>query len=870
MSSSTSLQDALLEFANEHDWSKRKQIVERHHDLLLSDNAASMLNAAIANNAQRPGIREALEVCRTVLADCRAIGVDAAFVLSIGPSAGLMEALQDLLGADSPEAAYHTTVQQKDLLLTDEADWVLVALAHESPQEALLVERIAHRRELLARCRNEGIEPAFADMLGEDRTTPALQALLQAISSQKKSEEVLSEYQDVLLTDQAIQQIGELATNPNLPPDAHRAVDAIRSLLTIARTDGISTATITYLLPPFEQFITRCFFAMAKQKKPDPGRRFGIEDILRTQLDKIDSSFPEKLQEWSQTELEKYTEANVLKIYFNAVSHLGKALGDLTIGDPAINQAASSACSMTANQFLQKMISVSQAQARKEQVFDSVKDAVAEAMRLKDEDGYDLFRGQRCAWPVISSFRRLNLKEQSEAKSRVNQFINWAQQEPALLQYGFSSDQAIAVAQHYGIPTTFLDFTTDIEVARYFATEHCIGLDANKVDKQPELSCIVAIKSDQLKAWVKERFQQADEFLGSEILELDVPNLWRLEAQAGVFLVDDVLLDNYPFVYLLFPASISTEESRDRTSVYPDERSDLELILDQWFLHERASAGTRKIREQFERAGVALNVLDMDPTDGIGLKDVIRPEPHSSWSGRSGTWLREAERFDVVQPRPNEVLKIALSSGMDLHAVRSLVTELLPLESLVDLRTRSVVWQCVGDGSAHPDTSEKLRRQWDALRIDGYSEVQMVESFIMSVSLASLQLGLLGGWPKYDGSLGVGDDIKPLTRLFDCDLLVEFTGLVGYSRAVISATALHSAVRDDVDAYLPADFYEHTGPSQVDRMKQLLTGIHRPSLLFDFDRFADLYVRQVIPMSVIFRPNLPLYPVLHLETFGVP
>ena len=867
MSSSTSLLDAILAFANEDDWSKRKQIVEQHDDVLLSDNAARTLDAAIVNNAQHPQTREVLEECQSILADCRAIGVNAAFVFLIGPSAGLMDALKDLLSADSPTAAHQTTVQHKDLLLTDEADWVLVALAHESAQDAFFVERIAHRRELLARCRSEGIDPAFADMLGEDPTTVALEALIRAINSHKQTEEVLRDYQDVLLTDQAIQQTGELATNPDLPPDVNSGVAAIRNLLTVARTDGIGTASITYLLPPFEQFITRCLFAMAKREKPDPGRRFGIEDILRTQLDKIDSSFPEKLHEWSQTALETCTEADELRTYFNAISHLGEALGDLPIGNRAINEAASSACYTTANQFRQKMIRVSQAQARKEQVFDSVKDAMAVALRMKDEEGYDLFRGQQCAWPVVSSFRRLNLNEQSEAKSRLNQFINWAQQEPALLQYGFSSDQAIAVAQHYGIPTTFLDFTTDIEVARYFAIEHCIGLDDN-YDRQPELSCIVAIKSDHVKTWVKERFQQAGQFLGSELLELDVPNLWRLEAQSGVFLVDDVLLDNYPFVYLLFPASISTEDSRDRSSVYPDERSDLELILDQWFLHERASAGTRHIQEEFERAGVAFNRLDMDSTDGIGLKDIIRPEPHPSWSG-GGDWLREAERFDVVQPRPNEVLTIALSSGVDLEAVRSRVTELLPLDSLVDLRTRSVLWHCVVDGTAHPSTSEKLRRQWDALRIDGYSELQIVESFIMSISLASLQLGLIDGWPKYDGSLGVGEDIEPLTRLFDCDLLVEVTGLVGYSRAVVSATALHSAVRDDIDRYLPADLYEHTGPSPAERMKQLLTGIHRPSLLFDFHRFADLYVRQVIPMSVIFRPDLPLYPVLHLETFGL-
>jgi hypothetical protein len=83
MSSSTSLRDALLAFANEHDWSKRKEIVERHHDILLSDNAASTLDAAIAQNAQRPEKRKTLEECQAVLADCRAIGVNAAFVLSI-------------------------------------------------------------------------------------------------------------------------------------------------------------------------------------------------------------------------------------------------------------------------------------------------------------------------------------------------------------------------------------------------------------------------------------------------------------------------------------------------------------------------------------------------------------------------------------------------------------------------------------------------------------------------------------------------------------------------------------------------------------------------------------------------------------------
>ena len=59
-STSTSLQEAIIAFANERDWLKRKQIVEQHRDLLLSDAAARALRAAIAHNAERPEKREAL------------------------------------------------------------------------------------------------------------------------------------------------------------------------------------------------------------------------------------------------------------------------------------------------------------------------------------------------------------------------------------------------------------------------------------------------------------------------------------------------------------------------------------------------------------------------------------------------------------------------------------------------------------------------------------------------------------------------------------------------------------------------------------------------------------------------------------------
>jgi hypothetical protein len=349
-----------------------------------------------------------------------------------------------------------------------------------------------------------------------------------------------------------------------------------------------------------------------------------------------------------------------------------------------------------------------------------------------------------------------------------------------------------------------------------------------------------------------------------------VANLWRLEAQAGVFLVDDELLDDYPFDYLVFPASPAISESRGRATVYPEERSDLELMLEQWFFHEKASAGTRRVDEMFAEAGVVLNRFQFDNTDGIGLEGIVRPQPHPSWAGLAESWLRAPESFDQIKPQPEDTFRIALRSGMSVDSVRSVVADQLSPHSLSRQRRRSANWQLLIDDVLHPEASRKLERQWDALRIDGYSEEQIIESFARSLSLAALQLGLISGWAPYAGSLGIGGAIEPLRALFGSDLLVEFSGMVGYSRAVVSALDLRSAVRDDIDRYLPADLYEDCGPSEAELMEKLLTGIYQPSLLFDFFRFADIYVRQVVPMSVIFRPELPLYPVLHLRSFGVP
>lgn len=119
-------------------------------------------------------------------------------------------------------------------------------------------------------------------------------------------------------------------------------------------------------------------------------------------------------------------------------------------------------------------------------VVNSLEDAIKEANKLKTE-GYNLFRGQSGLWPVVSNLNRLNGSERDEAIKKafvVQHFLN----QNSML----SQDETIAALQHYGIPTNFVDFTTDPNVAAYFTTS-LSGKEPN------EYGCIICIDKEEVK-----------------------------------------------------------------------------------------------------------------------------------------------------------------------------------------------------------------------------------------------------------------------------------------------------------------------------------------------------------------------------------
>ena len=210
----------------------------------------------------------------------------------------------------------------------------------------------------------------------------------------------------------------------------------------------------------------------------------------------------------------------------------------------------------------------------------SVEDAVELAQAFKAQGRYNWFRGQVRDWPPVSSLHRLYRDGDEAAKERVSTryglFGKWLSKNPPL-SYLLSEEninQFFAVAQHYGIPTHYIDFTTDPAVAGFFAAD-------TKTPPTDGMSCIYCLDMEDLLDFA-ESMKATGERDGASIeaIELDVTNLWRLQAQQGVFLFSEYNWDiDYPMDRIVFPyTGYPSYPSQDY--IYPKEKSALEHLLD--------------------------------------------------------------------------------------------------------------------------------------------------------------------------------------------------------------------------------------------------------------------------------------------------
>jgi len=405
------------------------------------------------------------------------------------------------------------------------------------------------------------------------------------------------------------------------------------------------------------------------------------------------------------------------------------------------------------------------------------------------------------------------------------------------------------------LPTNYIDFTTSPEVAGFFAADNPKGhlLDAE--------SCIVCLETADLKKfWAN----MPAKYPPPRFIGLEVPNLWRLEAQEGCFLFCDCA--NFEHIYdldrIIFPYT-GPFPGIPRSKIYPLEKSALEIALDQYFMNEKLIAGTRMV---YSLSGFReASHMTMEDTGGWNSDLVSSPIPtDSSWDKSVlAKWIQaDPERYSHVSAGP--VLTISFLGQVDPSSLHRRIESkvLSDLERNPSLRTQSVRWT-VEDAellTGRPNLPEALSRLWNGVRILPYTPDQIAHCIGRCAAL----------WAAWEGQSS--DDIPFMRAASTCFgecLEIEFGASDGsYSRSFASKRTLAKAVRNDVSPYLNPRYADQIHGNIVG----MLQAIQDPSLLFDFSRLADAFVREIAPFQVLHRRSdlAVFYSPARLDRFGLP
>ena len=494
-----------------------------------------------------------------------------------------------------------------------------------------------------------------------------------------------------------------------------------------------------------------------------------------------------------------------------------------------------------------------------------VEEAVELAHQMKREGHYDWFRGQVCDWPPHSSLFRVNQCEDPAQRERVvrrlDLFCKWAGDTPEL-QYLLAPERVhdlFAILQHYGVPTHYIDFTTDPAVAGFFAAD-------TKKPPADGQSCIYCLDTENLKeTWHDIKLAGERERADIELVTIDVRNLWRLQAQRGAFVYAtynwsiDYPLDRIVFPYKGYPAYPTNER------IYPEHKSPLEQLLDQYFSVENTTFTNEAIIEMLKgikaRGGHAAFSNWEAWDSGFYPKAFV----NSAWLFPLDSWRREVLKGWDVDPAENyfetvgPTLRLNLKQATDPEELKTIVSDGVKqiLEGEPGMRSKAVNWQFAG--LAVPITVERLnslfRPAWNGMRRLPYSGDDIADALGSIVALLVVAQ-----------TAQVKEDLEVFSQCFGDAVKVAF----GYadksgSRGCVSRARLRGALRRDMEGLLVSEHKQ-----RVADIVELFKIIYNPSLMFEFDAFKRAFAREVIPAQIVFDRSPILFNPARLITFGTP
>ncbi len=410
-------------------------------------------------------------------------------------------------------------------------------------------------------------------------------------------------------------------------------------------------------------------------------------------------------------------------------------------------------------------------------------------------------------------------------------FRNWllTSRELKYLLESKAVDEFTAIMQHYGIATNFIDFTTDAATAGFFAADASTKPSAG-------YSCIYCLNTDEFIPFANS-IKTVRKNIQLGLIKPNVDNLWRLQAQKGVFIFSNYNWEvDYPMDRILFPYSgYPSYPSKD--TIYPFQKSPLEQLLDQYFSLETSAFGhveVSRLLEEIREAGgnVSYSTFSNEGfEDGCYQKAFDSPiQMLSSWyPALLKDWITyPIEEFDSTV---GEYVTIDLANKTEPQEIKDRIRFAVKQVILnkYQSRQKSIGWlfSNVHDPSkVTAEFSKMVGMAWDGMRRLPYNESEIAEAMGNIFLLYAYKLNMEG----------VQEEIQIASKIFGESMRIELANADwSYSHGLASIEGLKHAIRKDVKELLKPDF-----KYKAEILPELLQIVQNPKYLFEFDAFKTL------------------------------
>lgn len=230
-SSIKAVNKAILMFVEAESWIECKQVVQTQRDLLLTDAADQILVGWIKQSEDNAQATSVFHEYRNILARCRQEGIEVAFADRVRPSQEVYDAVLALVQAKNWAECKQLVEREAKWLLDEGANQVLLSWLKQSQQDPHAMRVFNEYRELLLRCRQEGIEAAFATRVRPPKAVFDAVRLLLAVKDETAAKTVLAERRTLLLSPAADQVLALWLKEAQHKPHTIKRLNTYRTWL---------------------------------------------------------------------------------------------------------------------------------------------------------------------------------------------------------------------------------------------------------------------------------------------------------------------------------------------------------------------------------------------------------------------------------------------------------------------------------------------------------------------------------------------------------------------------------------------------------------------------------------------------------------